>query len=178
MTEDGYLKYFEYEYVLRDLLPSRLYFVSVTAFDYGSPGHGLKALETNPTINAVGAYPQNAVALVEEEIPEVVVYPNPYRIDGQYRAYGFEGLGSDRPDDRVRAIHFTNLPHKCTIKIYSIDGDLIREINHDCASEDPTCMHEQWDLITRNTQAVVSGIYYYVVESEFGNQIGKLVIIM
>ncbi len=178
LTEDGYLKYFEYEYVLRDLLPSRLYYVSVTAFDYGSPGHGLKALETNPTINAVGAYPQNAVALVEEKRPEVMVYPNPYRIDGQYRAYGFEGLGSDRPDDRVRAIHFTNLPHKCTIKIYSIDGDLIREINHDCASEDPTCMHEQWDLITRNTQAVVSGIYYYVVESEFGNQIGKLVIIM
>jgi len=178
VTEDGDLKYFEYEYVLRDLLPSRLYYVSVTAFDYGSPGHGLTALETNPTINSVSAYPQNTVSLVEEKRPEVIVYPNPYRIDGQYRAFGFEGTGSDRPDERVRAIHFTNLPHKCTIKIYSIDGDLVRELHHDCPTEDPTCMHEQWDLITRNTQAVVSGIYYYVVESEFGNQIGKLVIIM
>ncbi len=178
LTEDGYLKYFEYEYVLRDLLPSRLYYVSVTAFDYGSPGHGLKALETNPTINSVSAYPQNSVALVEEKRLDVIVYPNPYRVDHQYRDFGFEGLGSDKPDDRVRAIHFTNLPHKCTIRIYSIDGDLIREIYHDCPAENPTCMHEQWDLITRNTQAVVSGIYYYVVESGLGNQTGKIVLIM
>ncbi len=178
VTENGRLKYFEYEYVMRDLLPSRLYYVSVTAFDYGSPGHGLTALETSPTINAVSAYPQNSAILAEEERPDVIVYPNPYRIDGQYRALGFEGAGSDRPDERVRAIHFTNLPHKCTIKIYTIDGDLVRKLDHDCPSEDPTCMHEQWDLITRNTQAVVSGIYYYVVESEYGNQIGKIVIIM
>jgi hypothetical protein len=34
-----------------------------------------------------------------------------------------------------------------------------------------------WDLISRNTQAVVSGIYLYSVESESGNQVGKFVII-
>lgn len=177
LTKNGYLKYFEYEYIMRNLLPSRLYYVSVTAFDYGSPGHGLKALETNPTVNAIAAFPQNSALLVEEKRPDVIVYPNPYRIDGQYREFGFEGIGSDKSDERVRAIHFTNLPHKCTIKIFSIDGDLIRELQHDCPVEDPTCMNEKWDMITRNTQAVVSGIYYWVVESEFGNQIGKLVII-
>jgi len=42
----------------------------------------------------------------------------------------------------------------------------------------PTSMHEEWDLITRNTQLVVAGIYYYSVESEYGNQVGKLVIIL
>ena len=34
-----------------------------------------------------------------------------------------------------------------------------------------------WDLISRNTQAVVSGIYLYTVESETGTQVGKFVII-
>jgi hypothetical protein len=33
------------------------------------------------------------------------------------------------------------------------------------------------NLINENTQAVVSGIYLYSVESESGNQIGKFVII-
>ena len=34
-----------------------------------------------------------------------------------------------------------------------------------------------WDLISRNTQAVVSGIYLYSVESAQGTQVGKFVII-
>jgi len=34
-----------------------------------------------------------------------------------------------------------------------------------------------WDLITRNTQAVKTGIYIYTVESEFGTDVGKLVIV-
>lgn len=182
LTDEGYFKYFDYQYVLRNLLPSQLYYISVTAFDYGSPGHGLTALETKPTINMVAEYPQNDVATVERQGLNVVVYPNPYRIDRHYRSVeggGFEGRGQEElPAERTRAIHFTNLPHKCIIRIFSIDGDLVREINHDCAPGSPQCMHDKWDLITRNTQAVASGIYYYSVESEFGNQIGKIVIIL
>jgi hypothetical protein len=34
-----------------------------------------------------------------------------------------------------------------------------------------------WNLITRNTQAVKTGIYIYTIESRFGTDIGKLVII-
>lgn len=179
INEEGEFKYFEYEYVLRNLLPSQLYYVSVTAFDYGSPGHGLGALETKPVQNTIAEYPQNSSSLAESNNLEVIVYPNPYRADGQYRAVGFEGRGREfLPDDKVRALHFTNLPHKCKIRIFTIDGDLVREINHDCEPDDPQCMHDQWDLITRNTQAAVSGIYYFSIESSLGNQIGKFVLIM
>nr|MBN2277769.1 hypothetical protein [candidate division Zixibacteria bacterium] len=179
LTEEGYFKYYEYEYIIDRLLPSRLYYVSVTAFDYGAPASGLESLETNPGTNAVAEYAQNRTSLVESQGLDVIVYPNPYRIDGQYRALGFEGRGQDNaPDDRVRAIHFTNLPHKCTIRIFSIDGDLIREIVHDYPLDDPQSMHDKWDVITRNTQAPVSGIYYYSVESEYGSQLGKIVLIM
>ncbi|UCD93418.1 MAG: hypothetical protein JSU69_06495, partial [Candidatus Zixiibacteriota bacterium] len=182
LTGEGFFKYYEYEYTFRNLLPSQLYYVAVTAFDFGSPGSGLVSLETSPTMNAIAEYAQNQTGKVEAEGLNVVVYPNPYRIDGDYRSQsggGFEGRGMESfSDDRVRAIHFTNLPHKCTIRIFTIDGDLVRVIDHDCPPNDPQSMHDRWDVITRNTQAPVSGIYYYVVESKYGNQIGKIVIIM
>ena len=45
--------------------------------------------------------------------------------------------------------------------------------------DDPLASHASWDLITRNTQLVVSGIYYWTVEDNDGDvQIGKLVVIM
>ena len=178
LTDEGYFKYFEYEYVFRNLLPSQMYYVSVTAFDYGSAGAGIGALETNPTVNMVSAYPQHTASYVENSSLRVIVYPNPYRVDGNYRAIGYEGRGEeDKYIDRVRRIHFANLPHKCTIRIFSIDGDLIRQIHHDYPPDDPHSSHDAWDMITRNTQAPVSGIYYFSVSSDYGHQVGKFVII-
>nr|MBN2277768.1 hypothetical protein [candidate division Zixibacteria bacterium] len=179
LTEEGQFKYFEYAYKIPSLLPSQLYYVSITAFDYGAPSSGLQALESRISLNMISEYAQNQTSLVEQEQLEVIVYPNPYRNDGEYRRNGFEGRGhGDLPDDRVRTIHFTNLPHKCTIRIFSIDGDLIREIDHDYPLDDPKSMHDTWDVITRNTQPPASGIYYYSVESEYGSQLGKIVLIM
>lgn len=190
LTPDGlFFKYYEYEFVLRNLLPSRLYYIAVTAFDFGSPVSGLTSLETKPINNFIAEYPQHHASAVVEKGLNVIVYPNPYRVDGGYRENGFEGRDyinnqgelvalDGLIDDRARAIHFINLPPKCTIRIFSIDGDLIRVINHDLPADHPQSGHEIWDLITRNTQAVVSGIYYYAVESDSGNQIGKIVIIM
>jgi len=190
LTEDGlFFKYYEYEFVLGNLLPTQLYYVAVTAFDYGSPSSGLKSLEVQPQRNFVAEYAQNTAADVVEEGLSVIVYPNPYRIDADYKEYGYEGRDyidnegklvqqNGLPDDRTRSVHFINLPPKCTIRIFSIDGDLIRELYHDVPAAYPQSSHERWDLITRNTQMVVSGIYYYSVESEWGNQLGKIVIIM
>lgn len=182
LVEDTLFKYFEYEYTIRNLLPSQLYYASVTAFDFGSPSGGLASLESSPSLNMVAEYPLNNSAKIESEGLKVVVFPNPYRLDANYRRVeggGFEGRGlEDYPDDRVRRIHFANLPPKCKIRIFTLDGDLVREIDHDKVPGSPQSMVADWDLITRNTQAVVSGIYYWVVESPYGNQMGKLVIIM
>jgi hypothetical protein len=179
MTDDGYFKYYMYEYKVKNLLPSQRYYFSVTAFDFGSPSSGLASLETRANQNYIAEYPQNQNTLVEDGGLNVVVYPNPYRADADYRADGFEGRGiGDISHERIRRIHFTNLPHKCTIRIFTIDGDLVRQIEHDMPKDYPGSMHEEWDLITRNTQMIVSGIYYYSVESEYGNQIGKLVVIL
>ncbi|UCD63265.1 MAG: hypothetical protein JSW34_11010 [Candidatus Zixiibacteriota bacterium] len=177
LTEEGRLKYFEYEVVVEDLLPTIPYYVNVTAFDFGSPKVGLGALESPVAQGAQVAYPLTSVDRVEQENLQVYVYPNPYRADADYEADGLENPDGILSADRMRRIHFANLPRVCKIYIYSLDGDLVREIDHDFPDGGPEAMHDTWDLITRNTQAAVSGIYYWVVESDRGTQIGKFVII-
>lgn len=179
LTEDGFLKYYEYEYRIEGQLASVPYWINVTAFDYGSPRSGLASLETPPTILPANTYFLESSQEVARQGLEVFVYPNPYREDADYVERGFEGRGEIRARDRLRRIHFANLPPKCTISIFSLDGDLIREIPHDFSPDDPLANHDTWDLITRNTQLVVSGLYYWTVEDDKGNvQIGKLVIIL
>ncbi len=180
LTPEGRFKYYEYRYIIRDLLPSKSYYVSVTAFDHGDPSKGLGPMETNPTENAGREYAQNSTDLVLEQGLNVVVYPNPYYINGGYRGRyeGWEEGEQALPSEFTRALHFSNLPPKCTIRIFSIDGDLVATIDHNFSPGSPGAMHEQWDMISRNRMAIMSGIYYYSVESEYGNQVGKFVIIM
>ncbi|UCE25232.1 MAG: hypothetical protein JSU74_04070 [Candidatus Zixiibacteriota bacterium] len=179
-TAEGYLKYYEYEFVFEDLLATVPYCINVTAFDFGQPDLQLKGLESSVTGGIKSAFPLTSSDAAAGGNAKVYVYPNPYRGDAGYRDLGFEGrMEDDRPDYRVRAINFGNLPPKCTIYIYSLDGDLVRKLDHDMDPSDPNCGHDSWNMITRNTQMVVSGLYYWVVESEDGStQMGKLVIIM
>jgi len=179
-TDDGYFKFFEYEFEIYNLLATVPYYMNVTAFDFGSPEAGLDPLETSKVLGAREAFISGSAEALSGEFKDIYVYPNPYRNDVDYRGQGFEGLTQDfLPRDKVRAIHFANLPPKCTIRIFSIDGDLIRELSHDVSPADPTFSHAQWDLITRNRQLIVSSLYYWSVEMPDGStQIGKFVVIM
>ena len=180
LTEDGYLRYYEYEFIIEDLLPNVPYYIAVTAYDFGSPETGLAPLESSKTLTARSAYPNNKLDQAADEVSNVYVFPNPYRNDAGYRVLGLEGRGQEeRSRDRVRKVTFANLPAKCTIKIFSLDGDLIREIRHDFDESDPNSSYHEWDLVSRNIQLVVSGLYYWVVEDNNGRtQIGKLAILM
>jgi hypothetical protein len=177
-TEDGYLKYYEYECIIDGLLPTVPYFVNVTAFDFGDPAGGVEALESSKLLGLQDCYAlENANQTGAKDKP-VYIYPNPYRADAKYREMGYEGRGSDRINDRERRIHFANLPAKCWIRIHTLDGDMVREIRHDMDPNDPASDHDTWDMINRNIMAVESGLYYWSVEPDDGKvQIGKLVII-
>ena len=179
LTEEGYLKFFEYEFTITDLLATVPYCVNVTAFDFGSPKAGLTPFENARSEGFKTAYPLGAGETPEAGTGDVYVYPNPYRVDADYRSLGYEGRNQDdRWDERVRAIWFANLPPKCTISIYTIDGDRVRTLKHDMSPSDPMHRRHRWSLINRNLQLVQSGLYYWVVESDDGRvQMGKLVII-
>ncbi len=174
---NGWNHFGRYECVVENLLPSQSYYFAVTAFDDGFGGMDFETLETSTSSNIQLAYPTYSPEYVEENRLEVSVYPNPYKIDANYRGRGFEDPLKEGFKERERRIHFVNLPPECTIKIFSLDGDLIRQLHHPTSRFSDTPSHTAWDLITRNTQAVQSGIYLYTVESEWGTQVGKFVII-
>ncbi len=179
-ADDGFLKYYEYEMTIENLLPTVPYWVSVTAFDFGSPQSEIDALETSVTLDAHMRYPLADENQLGDEEREVYIYPNPYRLDANYRQHGYEERTDQfRPGYRLRRLRFVNLPPKCMIRIYSIDGDLIRELEHDMDPSDPNHGHDEWDLISRNTQEIVSGLYYWTVEDTFTGkiQMGKLAVI-
>jgi hypothetical protein len=175
---EGRMRFYEYQFIIEDLLPTVPYWVSVTAFDFGHPPKNLDALESRPRQNAV-----EVMAVVQE--PEVLVdgkldvycYPNPYFLDGDYAERGLENRGNELPVARAGTIMFANLPHQCTISIYTLDGDLVRRLDHDAPEGSGTASVHRWNIISRNTQWVVSGLYYWVVESAYGSQVGKLAII-
>jgi hypothetical protein len=166
--------YYDYEYEI-EVFPGEPLYFAVTAFDVGDPQTNLDPLESSKQVNATLVYPIDSPDSVKEKKEKVIVYPNPYRIDGNYAASGYEP-GTGNFD---RRINFINLPPKCTIRIYTLDGDLVRTIEHNKDEFDPNASYDYWDLISRNTQAVVSGIYLYSVEDKQTgkNQIGKFVII-
>jgi hypothetical protein len=172
-------KYYEYEYVIDNLLPTVPYFVAVTVFDFGYAGGrgNMPPDETNPLNNVTECYAQTSSEIVEEQQLDVYVYPNPYRADADYEDNGYENRKGNIIPDRARLIHFGNLPKVCKIKIYSLDGDHIGTIDHNFPEGGPESMHDWWNLVSRSGLAVESGLYFWVVESADRTQIGKLVIL-
>jgi hypothetical protein len=165
--------YYDYEYEI-EAFPGQPSYFAVTTFDVGDPQTGLLPLEASKLVNATLVYPVDDPEVVKKEGLKVGVYPNPYRIDGNYHPEYEKGQGSL---DKI--LNFINLPLKCTIRIYTLDGDLVMTLEHDKQEGDLDATYHYWNLVSRNTQAVVSGIYLFCVEDkETGEtQIGKFVII-
>lgn len=178
-TEDGYLKFYEYEVTIDNLVPTVPYYASVTTFDFGSPESGLEPLETSRQLNATQVFAAASEAELTGAEQDAYVYPNPFRVNADYRAHGLEGRGrDDLPEYRTYRINFANIPNRCWIRIFSLDGDLIKEFRHDEPFDSPTARHAEWDLVTRNRQLIVSGLYYWTIEADDGRtQIGKLVVL-
>jgi len=104
----------------------------------------------------------------------VRVVPNPWCAsrDSQHFAGETRDTNIDVAKGWSRVV-FANLPSKATIRIYTVDGDLIRTIPHPMKEGGAT----RWDLITDTDQYAVSGIYIFVVESDVGTDVGKIIII-
>lgn len=93
----------------------------------------------------------------------VAVVPNPYRGSAAWEATYFNKIA------------FINLPAMCNIHIYTLAGNHVITLEHrDYSGEIGT---EYWDLVSRNEQDVVSGLYVYRVENDTDFTIGKFAII-
>lgn len=105
----------------------------------------------------------------------IYVYPNPATRDALAEYQQMLPNGEDPTGVRVT---FTNLPMSLnTISIYTVSGDLVQTISHDGTTGSGQV---SWNLMSRNLQEVVSGVYLYAVQSvdeRFEDFIGKFVVI-
>lgn len=120
--------------------------------------------------NAGNVYEFRTTELKFEELSrkEVKAVPNPYFVRNIWE----QGYNS-------RNIQFINLPNEAIIRIYTVSGDLIKTIEHHSINLlTGTGGTENWNLLSDFGIRVASGMYYFHIESDFGNQIGKFAIIL
>jgi len=113
-----------------------------------------------------------------DKLDEVMVVPNPYRVDHDYtyESGGWEGRGREWNETK-RLIKFIHLPRECTIRVFSLTGDQIATIDYTAPPDQPDLGELEWNLLSESNRALASGVYVYTVESKFGRQVGKFVLI-
>ncbi|MGB8658765.1 MAG: hypothetical protein WCE90_13430 [Candidatus Zixiibacteriota bacterium] len=97
------------------------------------------------------------------DLNRIKVVPNPYIVRNNWE-----------PSGDYSRIAFTHLPNRCTLRIYTLSGDLLRTLEHNSADLDG---NENWDLLTKNNQKIASGVYIYHVDSPYGEKIGKFAVV-
>lgn len=101
--------------------------------------------------------------VAESALDEVLVVPNPYYAYSRYEASQVQTI-----------VKLTNLPQKCNINIYTLNGTLIRSFIKD--SDNP---EQRWDLKNSSGTPVASGVYIIHVDAgELGEKIVKFFAVM
>lgn len=160
-----------YAYTVEGLRDGFSYFAAVTSFDIGD--------EQVPSLES--GISQNKRLLVSAAAPGeragrgVTVFPNPYKVEAAW----------DRGTlVRDHYLWFANLPRRCRLAVYTLAGDLVFETDFDggsyrgdsarglydprsdldVAPPDLSGSAFAWDLISREGQAIATGIYLYAVK--------------
>lgn len=107
-------------------------------------------------------------AIADNGLQNVYVVPNPYVISSAFE------LPSNRPDLRgERVLQFRNLPRECTIRIYTITGELVQTLK-----KNDNTAYMNWDLLSSESARIGYGVYIYHIETPSGGtKIGRLGII-
>lgn len=103
---------------------------------------------------------------------DIFVAPNPYVYNDPVRSFGI--------NDPYK-IEFRNLPENCTIRIYTVSGDLVRTIQHKPDQFGNLSGTESWNQKSDSGLLVAPGVYIYHIKSNTAgldkSLSGKLMII-
>jgi len=101
---------------------------------------------------------------LKNDMRKIKVVPNPYN-----------SAHSGETSQLDRWVQFTFLPPKCTVRIFTLSGHLVRTLE----KNDPTTPFLRWDLLNEYNVPVGSGIFVYHVEATgIGEKVGKMAIFM
>lgn len=175
-------KYY-YKFEIDNLLNGWQYTFAVTAFDKGDIENKIESLESSKIANAQRVIP-GSVPTSDANV-KVGVYPNPYYGEAYW----------DGNSERLRKIHFYNLPAECEIVVYTLSGDIVKRIEHTATSNGNdvrwfeifakdgkqimTGGEHPWDLVTDDDQAIATGLYLFSVKDKSNGEIktGKFLVI-
>lgn len=112
----------------------------------------------------------NQTDIAKNDLNLIKIVPNPY--------YGSSTYELNRTDNKVR---ITNLPNKCTIKIFTMNGALVRTIKRDVTGQEDVYTgssetgvstkqakrspYVEWDLKNQNNISVASGLYIFHIDA-------------
>jgi len=160
------------------------YFYSVTTTDHSLDfsgdepmisGEGLAGMPGTTFDYVSPSFPAQTSADRERHGNDIFVFPNPAT---QQALAEFQQYHPNEDDPTGLRIMFANLPNaRNLIQIFTLDGDLVAEIAHDGTGG---VGQASWNLVTRQGQQIVSGMYLYVVQSDdnrFDDFTGKFVVI-
>jgi hypothetical protein len=171
-----------YKFEVPNCLNGWQYIYTVTAFDSGDPTINLESLESSKIQNLTRVVPGTLPLATSTQ--KVSVYPNPYYANAYW----------DGRTERDRKLYFNNLPANCIVRVYTLSGDLVDEFEHhsNYSGNDINWFHKYsdgsqimtggehaWDLISKNDQAIATGLYLFTVKNLQNNEIvqGKFLII-
>ena len=174
---------YHYKYVIDNIQNGWQYAISVSAYDRGNENSNLESLESSLLANNFRAFAGKPVnENLETNLP--FAYPNPY-----YAGAAWEGTSNFQ--EQSRKIYFANLPEKCTIRVFTVAGDFIDEIEHDQAYNGSdirwfnTFSSEEadrnvfsggehaWDMLSAESQIIARGLYIFTVENHETGKITK-----
>jgi len=107
--------------------------------------------------------PANTVsdALVEAAVKMINVFPNPYYANNSQEDNRFDNF-----------VTFTHLPQSAKIRIFSLDGKIVRVLEKNTDSQ-----YFQWDLRNHTNLPVASGVYFAHIDMDIdGQKLGEKVL--
>jgi hypothetical protein len=120
------------------------------------------------TSDIAALYNQSDIA--KNAMDRIMIVPNPY--------YGASTYEVNRTDNRIR---ITNLPSKCTVKIFTMNGTLVRTLKRDVTGQEDLYVGDsgsgndvkaskrssylEWDLKNQNNISVASGLYIFHIDA-------------
>jgi len=165
----------KYKYVDTSVSIGSSYYYAVTAYDTGHISWPVDRAYRFPETGSNKVPPMEssifanrtttafrATIPATKRMSRILVVPNPF----------VARSGLINPGD-IDVISFVNIPSPCTIRIYTMRGDLVKTIEHNDGSGIAA-----WNQVTDYGQFAKSGIYIYHIETPDGDKaIGKFAII-
>ncbi len=107
----------------------------------------------------------NDIEIAKSALDEIRVVPNPY--------YAYSGYENNAMDSRVK---ITNLPAKCVISIYTVNGVLVNRFTKNSLTDNSSGVNIsteinidnslEWDLKNKTGIKIASGIYMIHIKAE------------